>query len=70
MWLPGRQRRTGFSHAEALQEVASIETLLTLLPDTPAIYPVWKRPCHPAFNVADFKRFGNASAHHPASMLA
>ena len=43
MWLPGRQRRTGFSHAEALQEVASIESLLTLLPDIPAIYPVWKR---------------------------
>jgi len=33
----------GFSHEEALQEVASIEDLLTLLPDVPAIYPVWKR---------------------------
>jgi predicted nucleic acid-binding protein len=67
---PAEVNGLGLSHAEALEEVASIETLLTLLPDTPAIYPVWKRPCHPAFNVADFKRFGNASAHHPASMLA
>jgi predicted nucleic acid-binding protein len=33
----------GFSHGEALQEVASIESLLTLLPDIPAIYPVWKQ---------------------------
>jgi predicted nucleic acid-binding protein len=33
----------GFSHEEALQEVASIESLLTLLPDIPAIYPVWKQ---------------------------
>lgn len=28
---------------EVLQEVSSIENLLTLLPDVPAIYPVWKR---------------------------
>src|SRR5664279_4846980 len=33
----------GFSHEEALQEVVSIESLLTLLPDIPAIYPVWKQ---------------------------
>jgi predicted nucleic acid-binding protein len=31
----------GFSHDEVLQEVGSIENLLTLLPDFPAIYPVW-----------------------------
>jgi predicted nucleic acid-binding protein len=33
----------GFSHEEVLGEVSSIEDLLTLLPDIPAIYPVWKR---------------------------
>jgi predicted nucleic acid-binding protein len=33
----------GLSHEEALQEVASIERLLTLLPDIPAIYPAWKQ---------------------------
>jgi predicted nucleic acid-binding protein len=32
----------GLSHEEVFQEVTSIETLLTLLPDTPSIYPVWK----------------------------
>jgi predicted nucleic acid-binding protein len=33
----------GFSQEEVLQEVSSIESLLTLLPDIPAIYPVWKQ---------------------------
>ena len=33
----------GLSHEEALREVSSIETLLTLLPDVPAIYTVWKQ---------------------------
>jgi predicted nucleic acid-binding protein len=33
----------GLSYDEALQEVASIERLLTLLPDIPAIYPAWKQ---------------------------
>ena len=33
----------GMSHEEALQEVAQIEALLVLLPDTPGIYPEWKR---------------------------
>jgi predicted nucleic acid-binding protein len=33
----------GFSHEEALKELGSIENLLTLLPDIPAIYPAWKR---------------------------
>ncbi len=32
----------GLSHEEVLQEVSSIERLLTLLPDIPAIYPAWK----------------------------
>jgi predicted nucleic acid-binding protein len=32
----------GLSHEEVLQEVGSIETLLTLLPDIPAIYAAWK----------------------------
>jgi predicted nucleic acid-binding protein len=33
----------GLSLGEALQEIAGIESLLTLLPDIPAIYPVWKQ---------------------------
>jgi len=32
----------GLSHEEVIQEVSSIERLLTLLPDIPAIYPAWK----------------------------
>lgn len=40
---PADRNGLGFSHAEALQEVASIEDSLTLLPDVPAIYPAWKR---------------------------
>ena len=33
----------GFSHAEVIAEVQNIEGLLTLLPDSPGIYPEWKR---------------------------
>ena len=33
----------GLSHSEVLQEIGGIENLLTLLPDIPAIYPVWKQ---------------------------
>jgi predicted nucleic acid-binding protein len=33
----------GFSRHEVSREVRSFENLLTLLPDTPAIYPAWKR---------------------------
>jgi predicted nucleic acid-binding protein len=33
----------GMSHDEALAEVRNIEDLLTLLPDSPAVYPEWKR---------------------------
>jgi len=32
----------GLSHEEVLQEVSSIEKLLTLLPNVPAIYTAWK----------------------------
>lgn len=32
----------GLSHEEAVQEVSSIERLLTLLPDIPSIYVAWK----------------------------
>lgn len=32
----------GLSHDQALREVGSIEMLLTLLPDIPAIYGTWK----------------------------
>ena len=93
---PAEVNGLGFSHEEALQEVASIESLLTLLPDIPAIYPVWKQIVQDhrvqgvkvydarlvavmsvyaidavlTFNSADFKRYGNVSAIHPASMLA
>ena len=37
-----RSEGLGLSHEEALHEVASIEKLLTLLPDIPAIYAAWK----------------------------
>jgi predicted nucleic acid-binding protein len=40
---PAGMNGLGFSHDEVLQEVGSIESLLTLLPDIPAIYPVWKQ---------------------------
>ena len=33
----------GLSHEEVLQEVSSIEKLLTLLPDVPALYNAWKQ---------------------------
>ena len=33
----------GFSTAQARAEVEKIETVLTLLPDSPAAYPEWKR---------------------------
>ena len=33
----------GFSHAEVLSEVESIEGLLTMLPESPRIYTEWKR---------------------------
>jgi predicted nucleic acid-binding protein len=92
---PAEVNGLGFSHEEALQEVASIEDLLILLPDIPAVYPVWKRLVQDhrvqgvkvydarlvavmsvyvidavlTFNVADFKRYGNVRAIHPASML-
>jgi predicted nucleic acid-binding protein len=32
----------GFSHSEMLREIVGIESLLTLLPDIPTIYPAWK----------------------------
>jgi predicted nucleic acid-binding protein len=40
---PEGRNGLGFSHEEALQEMASIEALLTLLPDSPAVHPEWKR---------------------------
>ena len=40
---PSERNGLGFTQEEALQEVANIENLLTLLPDIPATYPVWKR---------------------------
>ena len=40
---PAEMNGLGFSQEEILEEVNSIENLLTLLPDIPAIYPVWKR---------------------------
>jgi predicted nucleic acid-binding protein len=91
---PAEVNGLGFSYEEALREVAEIENLLALLPDIPAIYPVWKQlvadhrvqgvKVHDArlvavrmvysiegiltFNFADFKRYGNIRAHHPASL--
>jgi hypothetical protein len=40
---PAAANGLGFSHEEAFQEVAGLESLL---PDIPAIYPVWKRLVH------------------------
>jgi predicted nucleic acid-binding protein len=39
---PGDLNGLGLSNEEVLQEVSSIEKLLTMLPDVPAIYTVWK----------------------------
>ena len=39
---PAGQNGLGLSQEEALHDVASIERLLTLLPDVPAIYGAWK----------------------------
>jgi len=39
---PGDLNGPGLSHEEVLQEISSIERLLTLVPDIPAIYPAWK----------------------------
>src|SRR5271157_5828217 len=43
---PTDRNGLGFSPEEASREVASIEESLTLLPDVPAIYAVWKRLVH------------------------
>jgi len=40
---PAELNGLGLSHEEVLQEVSSIERLLTLLPDVPAIYATWKQ---------------------------
>jgi predicted nucleic acid-binding protein len=40
---PADRNGLGFSHEEVLREVSDIERLLTLLPDTPSIYPAWKQ---------------------------
>jgi predicted nucleic acid-binding protein len=39
---PADKNGLGLSHEEVLQEVSSIEGLLTLLPDIPGIYAAWK----------------------------
>lgn len=40
---PTNRNGLGMSPEEALQEVGNIEKSLTLLPDVPAIYSVWKQ---------------------------
>jgi len=40
---PAENNGLGFSNSLAMREVEKIERLLMLLPDTPAIYPEWKR---------------------------
>jgi predicted nucleic acid-binding protein len=40
---PAGMNGLGFSQGEVLKEIGSIESLLTLLPDIPAIYPAWKQ---------------------------
>jgi len=39
---PAALNGLGLSHEESLREVSSIETLLSLLPDVPAVYTAWK----------------------------
>jgi predicted nucleic acid-binding protein len=39
---PADKNGLGMSHEEVLKEITSIESLLTLLPDIPAIYTTWK----------------------------
>jgi predicted nucleic acid-binding protein len=39
---PAALNGLGLSHEEALREVSSIERLLSLLPDVPAVYTAWK----------------------------
>lgn len=39
---PADKNGLGLSHEEVRQEVSSIESMLTLLPESPAIYPTWK----------------------------
>ena len=39
---PANKNGLGLSHDEAMNEVSSIEKLLTLLPDIPVIYTAWK----------------------------
>jgi predicted nucleic acid-binding protein len=43
MTRPVAANGLGFSPAFAVGEVAKIETVLTLLPDSPAVYEEWKR---------------------------
>jgi predicted nucleic acid-binding protein len=40
---PAEKNGLGLSIAEVTKEVASIESMLTLLPDSPRIYDQWKR---------------------------
>ncbi len=40
---PVAKNGLGFSISQTFAEVEKIERLLTLLPDSPAIYPEWKR---------------------------
>ena len=40
---PAEMNGLGFSQGEVLKEIGGIESLLTLLPDIPAIHPAWKQ---------------------------
>jgi predicted nucleic acid-binding protein len=40
---PSGQNGLGLSHQLVAEEIATIEDLLTLLPDSPAVYTEWKR---------------------------
>lgn len=45
MWRPGHWQTNGLglSIAATLSEVEKIESLLTMLPDSPTVYAEWKR---------------------------
>lgn len=75
MWVvatrPASQNGLGMSISEAAEELARLKGIFPLLPDTPAIYPVWEslvvqyqvfgKPAHDARLVAAMKVHGLTS---------
>jgi hypothetical protein len=65
---------TPLSRLDAVAEVRSIEEMLTLLPDSPAIYPEWKRIVKDVVwsiltcNGRDFARYTHISIIEPTQV--